>query len=227
MPTTLYDLLMDAPDAPQIVQKVQHALQREQQARNAFYQWLSDEVKAEFINGEVVVHSPVKRAHLIVSENLFSLLRTYVLMNQLGVVSVEKALIALSRNDYEPDLCFWTNEQAANFTEDTLFHPAPTLVVEILSNTTKANDKGVKFKDYAQNGIPEYWIIDPQGKTLEQYHLTPTAPDTYTLLKAHTLYDTLQSKVVRGFEIPVLAIFEAKENLKALQGMLDRSDLDF
>ena len=102
-----------------------------------------------------------------------------------------------------------------------------TLKVFTLSNSTKANDKGVKFKDYAQNGIPEYWIIDPQGKTLEQYHLTRTAPDTYTLLKAHTLYDTLQSKVVQGFEIPVVAIFEATENLKALQGILDRSGLAF
>ncbi|NJL76019.1 MAG: hypothetical protein HC892_14395 [Saprospiraceae bacterium] len=54
-------------------------MQKERQARAVFYEWLNDEVKAEFINREIVVHTPVKRGHLIASQNLFRILSTYVI----------------------------------------------------------------------------------------------------------------------------------------------------
>jgi hypothetical protein len=40
---------------------VQAMLDEEKRKRQEFYDWLTDDVKAEFINGEVILHSPVKR----------------------------------------------------------------------------------------------------------------------------------------------------------------------
>ncbi len=102
-------------------------------------------IKAEFINGEIIIHSPVKRGHLRCSGNLFKLLDTYVAINNLGETSYDKGMIALTRNDYEPDICFWRNEKAAHFTDETMLHPAPDFVVEVLSKKTAKIDRTIKI----------------------------------------------------------------------------------
>ena len=48
---------------------------------------------------------------------------------------------------------------------------APDLVVEILSPSTRKRDKVVKAAAYAKHRVPEYWLVDPEARTLEQYRL--------------------------------------------------------
>ena len=62
------------------------------------------------------MHSPVKLRHAIASENLFTLLKTFVRKHHLGSVFHEKILIVLNRNDYEPDICFFGSNKAREFT---------------------------------------------------------------------------------------------------------------
>ena len=216
----LIEEMLDHPGAYEMVNRVNKALKIEKENRLKFREWLKDDVKAEFINGEIVMHSPVKRGHLKVTENLFPLLQMYVVYQELGVVSVEKALVETTRNDYEPDICYWTKEQAANFNDDTMAHPPPALVVEILSKGTQNKDRGVKFDDYAAHGIPEYWIIDPKKKIVEQYLLNKEEK-IYELFKKLTISKTLASKVLKGFKIPVKAIFDKKESLKTLRQLIE------
>ena len=47
--------------------------------------------------------------------------------------------------------------------------PPPDLVVEVLSESTEKRDRGVKFEDFAAHGVGEYWMIDADKETLEQY----------------------------------------------------------
>jgi len=61
----------------------------------------------EFICGEIIVHSPVKKRHSELSGRLFHPLDLYVEKNNLGFIGHEKILIALTRNDYEPDSCYF------------------------------------------------------------------------------------------------------------------------
>lgn len=56
--------LADAPDAKLIIARVQAILDDKTQRRKSFYEWLRDDVKAEFINGQVIMHSPARRHHL-------------------------------------------------------------------------------------------------------------------------------------------------------------------
>lgn len=213
--------LPEAPDAKLVIERVQAILASEAERRRAFREWLRDDVKAEFINGEVIMHSPVKRRHLDATQNLMTLLRVFVHLHDLGAVDSEKALVGLTRNDYEPDICYWNAETAASFQDDQMEHPAPDLIVEILSKSTTGRDRGVKFEDYAAHGVAEYWIIDPVRKSVEQYQLDES---TMAFVLSATLYlnDTITALTVPGFMIPVKAIFDKDANVETLRLLMNR-----
>ena len=52
---------------------------------------------------------------------------------------------------------------------------APTLVVEVLSPTSVRLDRDRKMKLYAEHGVPYYWIVDPESRSVETYTLTGAA----------------------------------------------------
>ncbi|GAB4013065.1 Uma2 family endonuclease [Spirosoma migulaei] len=214
--------LLEAPDAKLVIERAQAILADEAQRRRAFREWLRDDIKAEFINGEVIMHSPVKRRHLDAAKYLENLLQNFVLLNDLGVVDSEKALVGLTRNDYEPDICYWNSETANSFEDDQMEHPAPDLIVEILSKSTTGRDRGVKFEDYAAHGVQEYWIIDPVRKSVEQYQLDKP---TMAFASVAVLYinDTLTALTIPGFQIPVQAIFDKQSNLDTLRVLMAKS----
>jgi Uma2 family endonuclease len=213
----LLDEIMSLPSAPAIVEQARHALEAERQRREQFYNEISEYEKAEFINGEVVIHSPVKKEHNDASGNLYALLHAYVHKHNLGYLGIEKIMITLSRNDYEPDICFFGRETAQHFTEGQSFFPAPDLVVEVLSRKTAANDRGVKFEDYRAHGVLEYWLVDPLARLVEQYRLD--AEHQYELiLKSGN--GPIRCQAIPGFEIRMEAIFDAAVNVAELARVL-------
>ncbi len=107
-------------------------------------------------------------------------------------------------------------EKASKFEPDQLRFPAPDLIVEILSPSTEANDRGVKFEDYAAHGVGEYWTVDADKQTVAQYSLTD---GNYQLvLKSGS--GMIRSETIGGFEIPITAIFDDAENLRVLKMLL-------
>jgi len=131
-------------------------------------------------------------------------------------VKVEKCLCIFPRNDYEPDIVFFGREKSASFGDGTLKFPVPDLVVEILSPSTEERDRGVKFEDYAANGVGEYWIVDADASVIEQYILKG---ESYELLQK-TSSGRLKSHVISGFECEVAAFFDESENLAALRQLV-------
>jgi len=217
--TIMLDTLLKSPRLPFYAQRIQALLADEAERRTHFVATAHEDEKTEFINGENIVRSPVKFKHNVAVGNLFSLLKAHVMAHQLGWVGIETILVSLTRNDYEPDLCFFTATTAAGFRPDQMRFPAPDFVVEVLSASTAANDRGVKFDDYAAHGVPEYWIIDPDTETVEQYRL---AGELYELaIKAQT--GDLRSLAVPGFVIPVRAIFDDEINRSTLRELLVES----
>lgn len=210
------EALLRSPLLPDHLEQMTRLLKEERQRRRRFYAEITDEHKWEFINGEVIMHSPATNKHLQIKKMLEKILDTHVENHDLGIVAGEKAMCVFPRNDYEPDLCFFGREKAKLITDDTLKFPVPDFAVEILSPSTRRKDRGVKFEDYAAHGVREYWIIDPKAETVEQHlavnGLYPKA--------APRKSGTLRSTVVKGFEIPVRAIFDAKENRAVLKKML-------
>lgn len=205
-----------SPRLAQYIEQLNRAFESEKERRIRFYEEITESDKAEFINGEPVYHSPVKMRHIIVGKNLLRLLSSWVDRFDYGFVANEKLMIELTRNSYEPDLCFFKSNKAVDFKPDQMIFPAPDFVVEILSPSKAQNDRGIKFEDYATHGIEEYWIIDPKEETVEQYLLDGEKYD----LKLKVTEGTITAVAVPGFTIPVRAIFDKKENLKALQTLL-------
>ena len=78
------------------------------------------------------------------------------------------------------------------------------MAIEVLSPSTEAVDRGIKFEDYAAHGVAEYWIVDPEHEVVEQYALQS---DRYELLTKVKI-GAVQSVVVPGFEISVQDIFD-------------------
>ena len=48
---------------------------------------------------------------------------------------------------------------------------APTIIVEILSPSTRMRDRKLKAERYVALEVPHYWIVDPVAKSLECYRL--------------------------------------------------------
>ncbi len=197
--------LKNDPNFPQILEDLNNFWQQERAKRQQFYNLVHEDTKAEFINGKIIFHSPVKNKHWVACTNIGSFLNVYVKQHKLGLVGIEKVMIRCSRNDYEPDVVFFGSQKAAEFTPDQLLFPPPDLAVEVLSDSTRKTDYGIKFKDYAQHQIAEYWIVDTDNQSIEQYFLGNN--NEYTLHQKLVGEGLLKSKVVTGFVMDISSIF--------------------
>ncbi len=217
MPALLEELL-ESTELPIIFEQLSARIEDERVRREKFYDAMTPEQRVEFINGEIIMHSPVQVRHTRVSRRLTNLLSNYVVCRDIGEVFFEKTLVVTTRNDYEPDVLFYGKERAATLKPTQMKCPPPDFVVEILSSRTERHDRGVKFKDYALHGVGEYWIIDPAKETVEKFVLR-AAERAYV---AEGTYGggEITSAVVTGFTIPVRALFDDDENRRALDAIL-------
>ncbi len=216
--TATFDLspILKSPRLPDIAATLVNRLRDETERRERFYDEMSDDQKVEFIAGEVIVHSPARNRHLCAKLELAALLKYFVNHHRLGEVRDEKCLCVFPRNDYEPDVVYFGHEKSAAFTKQTMKFPVPDLAVEVLSDTTEQRDRGVKFEDYEAHGVREYWIVDAEAESVEQYVLEEGA--FRLLLKSGS--GDIESRVVTGFRIPIRAIFDSATNLETLRRLL-------
>jgi Uma2 family endonuclease len=212
----LIEPLRHSPQLPQAIAILLSELESERKRRDQFYDDMTPEQKIEFIDGAVILHSPARNRHLDVVANVLQLVRTHVVSQGLGQVKSEKCLCVFPRNDYEPDIVFFGLEKSASFTPETTKFPVPDMAVEVLSQSTEVRDRGVKFEDFANNGVAEYWIIDADEQIVEQYHLRH---GEYKLaLKSGS--GRLKSQAIEGLTIPIEAIFDESESLKVMRILL-------
>jgi Uma2 family endonuclease len=212
-PQELLSAIIENTMAPSILAKAQTILSEEQRRRENFYADIDDSMKVEFINGEIVVHSPAKKKHVDAIGNLFKLVDTYVHLEDFGYVGCEKILTAFTRNDYGPDMVFFNIGVAKTFNEDQWKFPVPDFIVEVISKSTEEKDRGVKFQDYETHGVKEYWIIDASTHFVEQYILE----ENKFSLKLKAKDGHIESSVIEGFVIDIRAIFVKSENIKELK----------
>jgi Uma2 family endonuclease len=214
----LFEQILALPDAPLLIQQVNERLESEKERRIRFYNDIDEQSKVEFINGEIIVHSPVMKRHNEATKLLTKVVDTYVLIKRLGFIGFEKIMTTFTRNDYEPDIVFFKNEKAKDFTPKQTLFPVPDFIVEVLSDGTKNKDRGVKFNDYEIHGVAEYWIIDAEKEIVEQYLLRNGSYEL--VLKSSS--GNIKSEVIEGFEIPIKAIFDEQKNLEVLQELLKK-----
>lgn len=206
------------PDLPLRLVKAHRLLDQEAEKRGQFRDAITPHEKGEFINGEIIMHSPARHSHNHASSLINRLLGTYVGANTLGFILYEKVLCGFSRNDYEPDIIWFGPEKAATLTPETMVYPIPDFIIEILSPSTEARDRGVKLEDYAAHGVKEYWIVDADKRTVEQYLLAQDAEEYHLAEKLS--HGDIRPFSFPGLAIPLAAFFEDPANLVFLRSLL-------
>jgi Uma2 family endonuclease len=217
----LVEPLRHSPQLPQAMAILLAEMDSERKRREQFYSDMTPEQKIEFIDGEVLLHSPARNRHLDVTANVFQLVRTYVSRHELGQVKSEKCLCVFPRNDYEPDIVYFGPDKSSGLTAETMKFPVPDLAVEVLSPSTEARDRGVKFEDFASNGVAEYWLIDADAQFVEQYVLES---DQYQLVMKSGS-GVLKCQAIAGLKLPIESFFDEKANLQTIRQLLGASQV--
>lgn len=211
------DNLLEMPHAQLLMNEAQKHLDKEKELRKHFYSIVDENKKMEFINGEIIFQSPVKKEHNEATGRIYRILSEYVEIKALGWVAIEKALVSLTRNDYEPDVCFWNNKKASKFTDKQMQFPAPDLVVEVLSPKTEKHDRTTKFSDYEAHHVKEYWIVDAHKKSIEQYVLI----NEKFMLRFSGDSGLMEIDSIAGLSINVEDIFSKKPIFSILKDSLE------
>jgi Uma2 family endonuclease len=125
----------------------------------------------EIIEGDHVVTPSPTTKHQRVLANLTSLLNVHVNTCGLGVVLAAPMDVLLAPTSVvQPDLLFISKERLSIIKEANI-QGSPDLVVEVLSPSTAAIDRGGKMALYARYGVPHYWILDARRLTFETYEI--------------------------------------------------------
>lgn len=126
--------------------------------------------KFEYHNGELIEMGGATKEHNRVSSNLSGLLWQSLINTSYEVFHSDMRTYSPSTNSYfYPDLVVSQGEAQFKDDEfDNLVNPA--LVIEILSKSTSAKDRGVKFAGYRSiDTLQEYLLVASQQKQIEYY----------------------------------------------------------
>lgn len=136
----------------------------------------------ELHEGELVMTPSPRTRHQSVIGNLHLLMAGHVRRHALGEVYVSPIDVILSRiTVLQPDLVYVETGRLGVVTERAI-EGAPTLVVEVLSPSTGARDRGAKQALYAQYGVPYYWIVDPVARIVQALRLAGESYETVARL---------------------------------------------
>ena len=164
-----------------------------------FLAWADEDTLAEWVDGEVIMTSPASLRHQSIGRFLSQVLGIYVEQHDLGEVILPPFQMKLAKSGREPDLLFVAREHLQRLGDTYLSGPAD-LAVEIISPESVGRDRGDKFYEYEQAGIPEYWLLDPQARRAEFYQLDPAG--VYRLI-APDQEGIYRSAVLPGFWLRV------------------------
>ena len=165
----------------------------ERMTAEAFFRHAPEDRKAELIDGVMIMPSPPSDRHEKLQIFLLRLIGEYVERFDLGEVRGSRTAVMLAEDQVtEPDVLFVAKARAAIIRDAGVFG-APDLVIEVLSASTVAYDRGPKFRAYERAGVRELWLIDPYGPAGTEFYqrageaFRPVMPDADGVLHAVAL----------------------------------------
>jgi Uma2 family endonuclease len=159
----------------------------------------------EFTNGSLEVQAMPTDKHQAISQSLFLALLAYVQPLGGRVLYAPLRILIGEGKFREPDIVLVRD--AGDPRRQNRYWLGADLVVEIVSPDNPERDLNVKPVEYAEAGIPEYWIVNPMNETITVLTL---AGSRYI---AHGVFgrgQTADSVVLNGFATPVDALLDAK-----------------
>jgi Uma2 family endonuclease len=171
----------------------------------ADYCWLTDRTNrlVELADGRLEILPMPTEQHQRIVLALYRLLYAFLLTAYPdGVLLVAPLRLRLGSNRYrEPDLLYLRS--AADPRRADAHWDGADLVIEVVSPSNPELDRVTKRREYAERGIAEYWIVDPQDETLTVLTLSGTAYVEHGSFRAGTL---ATSPLLPGLHLDVQAV---------------------
>lgn len=169
------------------------------------YKLLPEGAPYQLIEGELIMTPAPNPLHQLISGNIFKKISKFVDEKGLGIVLYSPVDVYLDEeNAYQPDIVFIPKERSKIIKEDGI-HGAPDIVIEILSPSTAYYDIKKKFRVYERSSVKEYWIVDPEMKSIEVFSLK--ADGEFELISKAYETGSVKSKFIVGLEIETKEIF--------------------
>lgn len=158
----------------------------------------------ELIEGNLLMTPSPMPYHQWICKNLGYEIEKFVREKGLGKVFFAPCDVYLDdENVLQPDILFISRGRENIIGEKNIQAP-PDLVIEILSEATAYRDLVKKKRLYARFGVKEYWIVDPDEKTIEIYRLQGTE---FVRVSAFSENDSLESPLLPGLRIDLSQVF--------------------
>lgn len=174
--------------------------------RLTYADWLAfpnESHRYEVIDGDLFVTPPPAIVHQRVSREIEFALLTFLRENGRGEVFDAPVGVKLDdSNVLEPDLVVVLSHNAHRIGEQVISGP-PDVVVEILSLGSARRDLGVKRNTYERGGVAEYWIVDPESRSIEVLALGAQGYERAGLCENEVLH----SRVLPGFDLVLQTVF--------------------
>jgi Uma2 family endonuclease len=170
------------------------------------YRSLPDDGKRyEILRGELVVTLSPKSKHQVVAWNLSAMIREYLREHDLGTGMMAPMDVVLADDVVvQPDILVVRKERLHIIGEEAVT-AAPDLIVEVLSESTRQRDHLIKRRLYAEHGVREYWLVDPDIERVEIFVLDAGQ----LVLKTVASEGGVESPaVLPGFRVEVASLFE-------------------
>ncbi len=161
----------------------------------------------EFVDGCLEVLPMPTSSHQLILLFLYRALLAFVESQALGTVLVSAIPVRIRGRKYrEPDVVFMSAKHAHRIHEQYL--ETPDLVMEVVSPGSRNHDRIIKRKEYAQAGISEYWIVEPDREQIVVLKLRQKRYVTYGVFRSG---DVARSALLRGFAVAVEDVWAASK----------------
>lgn len=159
----------------------------------------------QLVEGELIMAPSPSSFHQDIAGNLYFLLRQHVRKLRLGKVCIAPLDVYLSElTVLQPDVFFLSAKNLALLREDGV-HGGPDLVVEIVSPSNGRLEMKRKRPLYAQHGVREEWLIEPE---LEQIHRYDFSTDTAKPVRVIDSDEAFETPLLPGLVISAADVFQ-------------------
>ena len=168
-----------------------------------FVAWAGEEIRAEWVDGEIILMAPVSDEHADPNNWLIALIRLFIEERDLGISRSDMFVrFESQRRRRVPDL-FFISEARRSVMRRGHCEGAPDLAIEIISTDSHSRDWREKFGEYEKAGVREYWIIDPFSRVAEIYRLVGKK---YQLVEERD--GVVASAVLSGFRLRIADLWQ-------------------
>ena len=162
-----------------------------------------DGKRYELYDGELwVVPSPMP-GHQRVAQRLFIELFELAARSGGEVFMAPFDIVLSEYNVVQPDLIYFAPESARRIRPDEHVRFPPDAAFEVFSPSTARNDRGRKRDLMARYRVPEYWVVDPNERSIELSRLTDIGyGDPLVIASGRST-----SSIISGFEVDLERLF--------------------